>query len=575
MRVAFVTHQWPGARMGGIGAYVRQCAAALAAAGHEPHVFTFTLPDDVRQTTIPPGVVVHECADLASRVHAGSLPPALGAIVNAGGEGAYRLALGCLLAEQVVSVHRESPFDVVEAPDIEALGLPLVLNPAAAGLPVVTHLHCCTAIAQAANDVPAHDEAPLVRALEFAAIATADAVCAPTNAVVELTRRYLPVADDARIIRHPFVCGAESFSPPSAGGPVVFVGRVERLKGCGVLAEALNTFLAGNPDASFRFVGPDTNTAAGGRSMISHIRATLSPAVAERVTFTGELPAADVARELRACRFAVLPSLCENFSMAVCEAMAAGRAVIVGSGTGSAEVVGAAGVVAASGDAVDLAGHMERLWRDRPALLDLSRRSYEHVRRACDPAQLAAERIGFYRGVTAAFARHGRASLPDRLAALPPAVAAALLPAVVRLTAAAAQAPLASVTPGTRLRAIFDELAASTGAPTVTVALYGAGKHTARLLAERHAWESRGHRVAALVDDHPRFRESPSHLGLPVRSLSDLTSLAREGKPVPPVVLSTDNYEDLFWQQTAPLREAGVRVFRLYSSPSNHEVRVA
>src|SRR6516162_236037 len=49
MRIAFLTHQWPGARMGGIGAAVRQTALALAQAGHDVHVFTFTLPQDVRE----------------------------------------------------------------------------------------------------------------------------------------------------------------------------------------------------------------------------------------------------------------------------------------------------------------------------------------------------------------------------------------------------------------------------------------------------------------------------------------------------------------------------------------------
>ena len=39
------------------------------------------------------------------------------------------------------------------------------------------------------------------------------------------------------------------------------------------------------------------------------------------------------------------------------------------------------------------------------------------------------------------------------------------------------------------------------------------------LLAERHAWESRGHRVVGLIDDHPRFAEGGSYLDLPVWSV--------------------------------------------------------
>ncbi len=96
------------------------------------------------------------------------------------------------------------------------------------------------------------------------------------------------------------------------------------------------------------------------------------------------------------------------------------------------------------------------------------------------------------------------------------------------------------------------------------VLLYGAGKHTTRLLAERHTWEQHGHRVIGVIDDHPRFLENPSCLGLPVRSLAAAEAAARAGEPHPPVVLSTDTYEEQFWEQTAALRAMDVPVFKLY-----------
>jgi hypothetical protein len=94
--------------------------------------------------------------------------------------------------------------------------------------------------------------------------------------------------------------------------------------------------------------------------------------------------------------------------------------------------------------------------------------------------------------------------------------------------------------------------------------LYGAGKHSARLLAERHLWESRGHRVVGLIDDHPRFAENGTYFDLPVRSLRAVEANVLEGKETPVVVLSTDTYQDQFWTQTKLLRARGVEVFRLY-----------
>src|SRR5206468_633771 len=94
---------------------------------------------------------------------------------------------------------------------------------------------------------------------------------------------------------------------------------------------------------------------------------------------------------------------------------------------------------------------------------------------------------------------------------------------------------------------------------------YGAGKHTVRLLSERHVWEAEGHRIVGILDDHPRFAESPFFAELPVQSIQLAKAALLAGKAILPVVLSTDTYEDQFWEQTAVLRASGVRVFRLYS----------
>src|SRR5512143_1209830 len=120
MRIALLCHQWPGIRVGGIGSAVRQCAGALAAAGHEVHVFTLGVPAEVRAQT-PAGVRLHETGDLASRVQAGTINASMAAASNGGGEGVYRLAVGWLLCAAMLEEHRLTPFDVVEAPEVEAL----------------------------------------------------------------------------------------------------------------------------------------------------------------------------------------------------------------------------------------------------------------------------------------------------------------------------------------------------------------------------------------------------------------------------------------------------------------------
>jgi hypothetical protein len=67
--------------------------------------------------------------------------------------------------------------------------------------------------------------------------------------------------------------------------------------------------------------------------------------------------------------------------------------------------------------------------------------------------------------------------------------------------------------------------------------------------------------VVGLIDDHPRFQEMRTHLGLPV--MSRLEAEARPSTDVV-VVLSTDTFQAQFWEQTAGLRAKGVLVLKLY-----------
>jgi glycosyltransferase involved in cell wall biosynthesis len=561
MRIAFLSHQWPGARMGGIGTCVRQTAVALAGAGHEVHVFTLTLPADVRRD-LPPGIRVHECAGLSEAVHDGTVPAACAAALAAGGSAGYRLALAWRLTERLLAIHEHQRFDLVEAPEVEALGLPLLLGDFHA--PVVSHLHCATGVARIANGAPADEDSAAAEALELAAIHLADGACAPTAAVIDSTRELGPIRHDVQVIPHPVsITDAEPHSPPRDDGPILFVGRLERLKGVEVLAEALNLFLPTRPAARFRFIGPDTNVE--GASMRQGIEGRLLAPVRPRVEFAGERSPAEIRTAWRGARFGVMPSLRENFSMALCEALSAGRTAIIASGTGSVEVVGEAGLVVERGSAAALAAAMGRLWDDRTLLHRLSAAAFDRIRTVFSPASISTERTAFYQSVIDSFRRGGAMARSARLASLPPGCAAAVLPAMSRLTAALAGVkPPGARTPGMRLLQIMDDLERRHGTPA-RVLLYGAGKHSARLMAERHLWETRRHRVVGIIDDHPRFHASPVYLDLPVQSVGAAAARVAAGEALAPVVLSTDTYEDQFWAQCAPLRAAGVPVFRLYT----------
>jgi glycosyltransferase involved in cell wall biosynthesis len=547
--------------MGGIGSAVRQSAGAFAALGHDVHVFTLALPHDAR-SNVPAGVTIHEIPDLASRVQNGTIPGPSTLSIQAGGDGIYRLALASLICDELRHVHQTTRFDIIEAPEVEALGLPLMLD-RDFNAPIITHLHCCTALARKFNNTRSED-GDILLALEFAAIQLADAVCAPTQAVVQATRQFCGVPRDTKIIPHALTPAQSTVTAPPKHGPILFVGRLERLKGVEILTDALNLFLPRYPGAIFRFVAPDTCTGPARGSMQQFLESKLLPEIRSRVKFAGELTPDQIRAEWQSACFGVMPSIWENFSMAVCEAMAAGRAVVVADGTGSVEVIGDAGLICRQNSAESLCEKIETLWTDHSILQKLSRAAIERISTAFLPHRIATSRAGFYSECINNYENCDRSTLDQKIAGLPPQCIVAILPALVRITGTLAGVQTAIRTPGSRLLRVMEHIKQRDGEPA-QILLYGAGKHTARLMSERSLWETRHHRVVGIIDDHARFAQTPVYLDLPVQSMGSASARIEKGESIPPVVLSTDTYEDQFWKQAEPLRKAGVPVFRLYS----------
>jgi len=89
-------------------------------------------------------------------------------------------------------------------------------------------------------------------------------------------------------------------------------------------------------------------------------RARSSP----RVVHLGEVPDEDLPALYAGAKLFVSPSSYEGFGLAVAEAMAAGVAVIAGSGSASDEVVGDAGVLVPPRDVDALVAAIDGLVRD-------------------------------------------------------------------------------------------------------------------------------------------------------------------------------------------------------------------
>lgn len=555
MRIAFLTFEYPGVRPGGVGGYVFKTAGALAQAGHDVHLVTLTLPESAAR---PAGVTVHAVADLAERVEAGELPGAMGAALLNGGVAMYKLAVGWLLSEEIRRIHSNQALDLVEAAEYEALGLPLMIRPLP-GVPVITQPHLSSAVNRRANGDAATPADELIDALEAAAIVGADGVYAATRAVAKETRHFVPTLPAIAIIPYCTPVNTTPYGPAPRKGPVLYVGRLQRRKGVEDIAAAAADFLLRHPEARIHIVGEDV-PCAGQPSMRLVMKSKIPAEAQDRFVFLGELSPADVQKQLAECRFALVPSRVENFAGTAVDTLLAGRALIYAGGTGTEEVAGDAGLCVDPAAPEKLAQAMHELWTDDAKLDDLAARGPRRMREVFSAANTIDARIAFYEKI---IKQHQPRPAAERFANLPAAYAGPLIQALGLLSGLCAGAHAAvSPSAGQTLIRIFEHLQQRGHAPKVW--LFGAGRFTQRLLAERYLWESRGYEIEGIIDDAPRFAGSKTLQGLPVLSRNDFrTRFANRQMAARHVVLSTDTLEAKFWELTDPLRADGLTVLKL------------
>lgn len=342
MKIALVCNEYPPAPHGGIGTFVRTYAHGLAAAGHEVTVVGAAADDDERDDG----------------------PVRVVGVARTRVRGLSWLRDRLALRRRLAALHRAGRIDLVEAPEYEGL-LPFSMG----DVPVVLRLHgsatWCAGFGARRPPAP-------VRWCERETARKSPAWIHPSRHVLDGTVRTLGTRPaDAALVPHPVparpdgIDGAPAALPP--GRIVLFVGSLWEFRGVLSASRAARVFLPRVPDARLVFVGEECDI--GGRSASDAVRAELGPALADRASFTGRVPPAEVARWMSASSVFLYPSPHEAFGLVYLEAMREGLPV-VGSARGTGpEIVedGVTGLLADPDDADALAAQVERLLTDESA----------------------------------------------------------------------------------------------------------------------------------------------------------------------------------------------------------------
>jgi glycosyltransferase involved in cell wall biosynthesis len=245
-----------------------------------------------------------------------------------------------VLAQRVRNIDRREPFDVVEGPEWGGEGFVLSQW---RSVPLAVKLHAPSFVVRRFNQDPRSVDHRLVDLIEKKAIVNADLVTCPSHSLAGMVAAQFQIPQERiHIVRNPI--DHHFFSPghQSKEGPetILFVGRLNRIKGVYTLAQAIAPVARARPGASFVFAGADMPGPQPGRTVKQELlNILIQHRVADCVRFLPSQTRLELLSLYRASDICVVPSLYDNLPFACLEAMACGKPVVASQVGGITEII--------------------------------------------------------------------------------------------------------------------------------------------------------------------------------------------------------------------------------------------
>lgn len=279
---------------------------------------------------------------------------------------------------KVRRIHRRHPIDIVEAAEGRADGFFVSYLPSRPKL--VTRLHTARIFVDRLNTIQTERTDRWEYWLEKKTILRANLLTAPSQAVVDLTRTWVPFPDlETFVVPNPV--DEKKFRPSASERKslVVYAGRLERRKGVNTIAQALPTVFKRFPSAEFLFAGSD-GADCDGKKWSDKLLDAVGPMQRERLRFEQKSRDALIQayQEAAVC---ILPSVWENFPYALLEAMACGTPVIATQCGGFPELIenGVSGFLVPVDDSEALAWRIAALLAEPQLRDDIGRNARKRV----------------------------------------------------------------------------------------------------------------------------------------------------------------------------------------------------
>ncbi len=319
---------------GGMNVYVRELAGALARAGNRCDVFTRAeSPDELGELVVEPGFVVHRVAagpvGPVGKEHLESLVPeftdrVLSAMTTPSGT--------------AISERDGGAYDAVHA-NYWLSGLAGHTIKHELDIPLVSTFHTLDRVkAEAMPEEVVADLSSRRAEAEAVVIGCSDAVLASCSVEVDqLIDLY--DADPARVVVVPPGVDHAFFGPgdriqarralglPGTGSLLLFVGRIQPLKGAHVAVEALAELRGRGLDVTLVIVGGPSGLEGG--ATLARLHETVERlGIAPHVIFRAPQPHELLSSYYRAADLTVVPSRSESFGLVALESLACGTPVV-------------------------------------------------------------------------------------------------------------------------------------------------------------------------------------------------------------------------------------------------------
>ena len=395
MRIALVTPEYVSEPYfsGGLANYVHRLAMELIHRGHDVHV--------VVSSDLDPTEITHD------EISVHRVSPSKKALAWANrltrhrfGDPIKCLARSVSFYRKLKEIHRSTPIDIVQFPDLGAAGL---VSQLLLPVPSCVRASCYRPLWGKAMARPRTFPLRLREGLELLQLRLSKNVFAPSVLVKAILETDGGIRD-VRVIRTPIYLETQQWDDSlvqehlSNKDYVLYVGRFELHKGFHILCQALPGFLEANPEAYVVFAGLDRETALSA-SMQDYAVLTVGRQ-SDRLLFVGEIPHSQLYPVVARARLVVLPSLVDNFPNACLEAMALGKPVIGTTEASFDEILtdGVDGFLVPSNDARALSAKIDYAWRS-PILEKIGEAALQRAN-AFAPEYAVTQHVSYYESIT-------------------------------------------------------------------------------------------------------------------------------------------------------------------------------